>query len=336
MARTATTISWAGCGHGCGCIDITHSILRPETGNVDRSTILPSRAPTRSTGRTRPWRVRRVAELTSRIGKVGAGTFVSTAIPQQPSDRADSDSAAGLLQPRAVWDTIPEPPNLAAVEPPFDFRPGMPDARMFPYETWRRLASRELRAAAVGTGAYGDPAGHAGLRAAIARHIGISRGVRADADNLIITNGIQQALDLIGRVLLDLGACVAVEDPGYPPPRALLASLGARVVPVPVDDDGLVVEALPDDARLVYCSPSHQFPLGMAMSLRRRMALLAWAARRGVAIVEDDYDSEFRFAGHPIEPLHSLDRDGRVIYVGSFSKSLLPSLRLGFLVAPPS
>jgi len=267
-------------------------------------------------------------------GKVGAGTFVSTAIPQQPSDRADS--AAGLLQPRAVWEAIPDPPNLAAVDPPFDFRPGLPDARLFPYETWRRLVSRELRATAVRTGAYGDPAGHAGLRAAIARHVGVSRGVRANAADVIITNGMQQAIDLIGRVLLDPGACVAVEDPGYPPPRALLASLGARVVPVPVDDDGLVVEALPDDARLVYCSPSHQFPLGMAMSLRRRMALLAWAARRGVAIVEDDYDSEFRFAGHPIEPLHSLDRDGRVIYVGSFSKSLLPTLRLGFLVAPPS
>jgi GntR family transcriptional regulator/MocR family aminotransferase len=160
--------------------------------------------------------------------------------------------------------------------------------------------------------------------------------VRADAADLIVTNGIQQAVDLVGRVLLDQGACAAVEDPGYPPPRRLLESLGARVVAVPVDDQGLVVEALPGDARLVYCSPSHQFPLGMAMSLGRRMALLAWAARQGAAIVEDDYDSEFRFTGHPIEPLHSLDRDGRVIYVGFFSKSLLPTLRLGFLVAPPS
>ncbi len=267
-------------------------------------------------------------------GQVGAGTFVSTAIPQQPGDRADS--AAGLLQPRAVWDTIPDPPNLAAVDPPFDFRPGLPDPRLFPYETWRRLASRELRATAVRTGAYGDPAGHAGLRAAIARHIGVSRGVRADAADVIITNGMQQAIDLIGRVLLDPGACVAVEDPGYPPARRLFESLGARVVSIPVDDEGLVVDSQPGDARLVYVSPSHQYPLGMAMSLRRRIALLAWAAQQSAAIIEDDYDSEFRFAGHPIEPLHSLDRDGRVIYVGSFSKSLLPTLRLGFLVAPPS
>jgi GntR family transcriptional regulator / MocR family aminotransferase len=268
-------------------------------------------------------------------GKVGAGTFVSTALPRQPGDAAQTVPAA-MLRPRPVWNTIPDPPNLAVVEPAFDFRCGLPDARLFPYETWRRLLSRELRAPAVGTGHYGDPAGHAGLRAAVARHVGIVRGVRADPSDVVITSGMQQALDLVGRVLLDPGDCVTVEDPGYPPPRLLLASLGARVVPAPVDAEGLVVDALPRDARLVYCSPSHQFPLGMPMSLPRRMALLAWAARQGAAIVEDDYDSEFRFAGHPIEPLHRLDRDGRVIYVGSFSKSLLPTLRLGFLVAPPS
>jgi GntR family transcriptional regulator/MocR family aminotransferase len=277
------------------------------------------------------------------VGRVGAGTFVTTALPQPPRGGQDGDGVqleppAGLLAPRPIWDSIPDPPNLAGVEPEIDFRPGMPDARLFPYETWRRLVSRELRPMAVRSGAYGDPAGHDGLRAAIARHIGVARGVRADAADVIVTSGIQQALDLIGRVLLDpaAGSCVAVEDPGYPPPRALFASLGGRVTPVPVDAEGLVVEALPPDARLVYVSPSHQFPLGMAMSLRRRMALLAWANRHGAAIVEDDYDSEFRFAGHPIESLHSLDRDGHVIYVGSFSKSMLPSLRLGFLVTPPS
>jgi GntR family transcriptional regulator/MocR family aminotransferase len=268
-------------------------------------------------------------------GKVGAGTFVTVDLPQRPSER-QSDQAAGLLGPRAFWATVGDPPDLSAVQPPFDFRPGLPDAKLFPYETWRRLLARELRPAAVGTGHYGDPAGHPGLRAAVARHVGLSRGVRADPADLVITNGIQQAIDLVGRILLDQGACAAVEDPGYPPPRRLLESLGARVVPVPVDDEGLVVDALPGDARLVYVSPSHQFPLGMAMSLGRRLALLAWATRQGAAIVEDDYDSEFRFTGHPIEPLHSLDRDRRVIYVGSFSKSLLPTLRMGFLVAPPS
>ena len=269
-------------------------------------------------------------------GKVGAGTFVSGQLPLPRAHGCHGRPPVGPLRPRAFWDGRSDPPDLSADRPRFNFRAGVPDARLFPYEAWRRLMAQELRPAAVGTGHYGDPAGHAGLRAAIARHIGISRGVHAGAADVIVTNGIQQAIDLIGRVLLDQGACAAVEDPGYPPPQTLLASLGARVVPVPVDEEGLVVDALPGDARMVYVSPSHQFPLGMAMSLRRRMALLAWAARQGAAIIEDDYDSEFRFADHPIEPLHSLDRDGRVIYVGSFSKIMLPTLRLGFLVTPPS
>jgi GntR family transcriptional regulator/MocR family aminotransferase len=269
-------------------------------------------------------------------GKVGAGTFVSGSLPDRGDDRSAVGSAVGVLRPRVFWDVFEAPPDLSATAPPFDFRAGLPDARLFPYETWRRLMSLALRPPAAGTGHYGEPAGHPGLRAAIVRHVGVSRGVHTDPVDVIITNGIQQAIDLIGRVLLDHGACAAVENPGYPPARLLLESLGARVVTVPVDDEGLVVDALPDDVQLVYVHPSHQFPLGLAMSLRRRMALLAWAARHGAAIIEDDYDSEFRFAGHPLEPLHNLDRDGRVIYVGSFSKSMLPTLRLGFLVTPPS
>lgn len=266
-------------------------------------------------------------------GRVGAGTFVSGAIPSGDSDFATPVSA---LAARAVWDAIPDPPDMSVDSPEFDFRAGLPDARLFPYETWRRLVARELRPGAVGTGAYAGPAGHHGLRAAIARHIGVSRGVRADPDDIVITNGIQQALDLLVRVLLEPGAVVAVEDPAYPPPCHLFTTFGARVVAVPVDSEGLVVDALPDDARLVYVTPSHQFPLGMPMSLRRRMALLAWASRHEAAVVEDDYDSEFRFGGHPLEPLHDLDTTGRVLYVGSFSKTMLPTLRLGFLLAPPS
>jgi GntR family transcriptional regulator/MocR family aminotransferase len=137
-------------------------------------------------------------------------------------------------------------------------------------------------------------------------------------------------------VLLRPGDRVAVEDPGYAPPWWLLASLGARVAGVPVDGDGLVVDAVPPHTRLVYVTPSHQFPLGMSMSLPRRMALLAWARRHEAAILEHDYDSEFRFGGRPIEPLQTLDTSGRVVYVGSFSKTMLPALRLGFLVAPAS
>jgi GntR family transcriptional regulator / MocR family aminotransferase len=137
-------------------------------------------------------------------------------------------------------------------------------------------------------------------------------------------------------VLVDRGTCVAVEEPGYPPARRAFAAAGARIAPVPVDAEGLDVARLPAHARVVYVTPSHQFPLGTAMSLPRRLALLAWAERHGAAIVEDDYDSEFRFDGRPLEPLQSLDRSGRVLYVGTFSKVLLPSLRLGFVIAPPS
>src|SRR5262249_52248689 len=156
------------------------------------------------------------------------------------------------------------------------------------------------------------------------------------ADDVLVTSGAQQAFDLVARVLVEPGATVAVEEPGYPAAHAAFRAAGASVVPVRVDGQGLDVAALPTDARLVYVTPSHQFPLGTVMSLGRRQALLAFCQKRGAAIVEDDYDSEFRFDGRPLEPLQSLDRNGRVVYVGSFSKVLLPTLRLGFVVAPAS
>jgi GntR family transcriptional regulator/MocR family aminotransferase len=264
--------------------------------------------------------------------RVGAGTFVSddVAAPPDPARPAD-----GALRPRPFWDTVVVP-TVFDRPARFDFRTGIPDTTQFPYQSWRRLLARQLRPAAVGTGAYGDPAGHSGLRVAIARHIGLARGVQADAEDVVVTNGTQQAVDLVARVLLAPGDRVAVETPGYGPPRRLLASLGAEVVGVPVDDQGLVVEAIPQGTRLVYVTPSHQFPLGTAMSLSRRLALLAWAERNDAAVVEDDYDSEFRYGGRPIEPLQTMDPSGRVIYVGSFSKTLLATLRLGFLVAPAS
>lgn len=192
-----------------------------------------------------------------------------------------------------------------------------------------------MRSREVTAGVYTSPAGDWGLRTAIARHIGISRSVSGSPDDVIITNGSQQALDIIARVLLEPGDVVAVEKPGYLPPKQLFKALGQHVIGVPIDSEGLIVEELPPAARLVYVTPSHQFPLGMAMSLTRRRALLAWADRHNTVIVEDDYDSEFRFGGRPLEPLHTLDTSGRVVYVGTFSKTLLPSLRLGFIVVPP-
>jgi GntR family transcriptional regulator/MocR family aminotransferase len=265
--------------------------------------------------------------------RVGSGTFVTRHVA--PGRRPRAGASGNALRPRAIWDAIPLPTGLWR-DAELDLRAGIPDARLFPYETWRRLIARQFRPASVGRGGYGDPEGHLGLREAIARHIGTSRGVRATAEDLVITNGTQQAVDVVARVLLEPGDRVAVEDPGYSAPRRLFASLGARISGVPVDAEGIVVDAIPPGVRLVYVSPSHQFPLGMSMSLARRMALLAWAERHDAAIVEDDYDSEFRFDGRPIEPLQTLDTSGRVIYVGSFSKSMLATLRIGFIVVPAS
>ncbi len=267
------------------------------------------------------------------ISRSGVGTYVS----EQVRGRVPVVSAAQARLPvREFWDTVGNPPVLDRFRPEFDFRVGMPDARQFPYATWRALVSDQLRDSAVGSGAYIDPAGHEGLRAAIARHIAVSRSVRAVADQILVTSGTQQALDLLGRVVLEPGDVVAVEDPGYQPACLLFRSLGARVVGVPVDDEGIAVDRLPATAKLVFVSPSHQMPLGVRMSMPRRQALLAWADRVGSIVIEDDYDSDFRFTGRPIEPLHSLDAAGRVVYIGSFSKTMLPTLRLAFCVAPPA
>ncbi|WP_238007781.1 PLP-dependent aminotransferase family protein [Dactylosporangium sp. AC04546] len=258
-------------------------------------------------------------------GRAGAGTFVAYR-PARPSPRR---APGGALRPAQHWTQLADEPDPTAPAR-FDLRAGHPDPALFPLATWRRLLGRTLAARAD----YGDPAGVPELRTAIARHAGLSRSVRAAPGDVLVTHGAQQALDLIARVLVEPGTVVAVEEPGYRPARRLFASHGARVVGVPVDAEGIVVAALPRTARLVYVTPSHQYPLGTAMSLHRRSALLAWAEETGAAVVEDDYDSEFRFSDRPLEPLQSLDRAGRVIYVGSFSKTLLPALRLGFLVAP--
>jgi GntR family transcriptional regulator/MocR family aminotransferase len=265
----------------------------------------------------------------------GAGTFVSHHLETKRPASQTRRSTARAIQVRGVWKTIPLPPHFLRAAR-FDFRPGLPDASLFPHRTWRRVVAGALRSREMTAGVYENPAGNWDLRAAIARHIGISRSVSGSPDDVIVTNGTQQALDIIARVLLDPGDVVAVEKPGYLPPKALFKALGARVVGVPVDSEGLVVEALPAEARLVYVTPSHQFPLGVAMSLSRRRALLAWAERRNAVVVEDDYDSEFRFGGRPLEPLQTIDSTGRVVYVGTFSKTLLPALRLAFMVVPPS
>jgi GntR family transcriptional regulator/MocR family aminotransferase len=264
----------------------------------------------------------------------GAGTFVGE-LGAQVRRGKSTHRSSGVLQPRQIWQSIELP---TAFEKParFDFRTGLCDVSLFPEGEWRRAVNRALRSSATTAGVYEHPAGYRDLRAAIVRHVGISRGIEASADDIVITNGTQQAIDLLARVLLAPGDTIAVESPGYEPPKQLLKTLGVQVVGVPVDSEGLIVDALPQRVRAVYVTPSHQYPLSVTLTLPRRQALLAWAEKNNAAIIEDDYDSEFRFGARPLEPLQTLDTKGRVVYVGSFSKTMLPTLRLGFLVAPPS
>ncbi|HZI43508.1 MAG TPA: PLP-dependent aminotransferase family protein, partial [Gemmatimonadaceae bacterium] len=273
--------------------------------------------------------------------RVGAGTFVTS--ESDPQDKralaarglADFESTDPALVTRPIWNAISFPSAFARPAR-FDFRSGLPDVEHFPHRAWRRAVTHALDAEVSRAGVYAQSAGHPALRAAIAAHIGTSRGVRISADDVTITGGTQQALDLIVRVLLEPGDRVAIEDPGYMMARRLFASHEMSVIGVPVDNDGLVVDAIPDDVRLVYVTPSHQYPTGVSMPFARRSALLSWADRHDAVIVEDDYDSEFRFGGRPIDALQALDARGRVIYVASFSKTMLPTLRVGFVVAPPA
>ncbi|WP_130618816.1 PLP-dependent aminotransferase family protein [Dyella amyloliquefaciens] len=269
-------------------------------------------------------------------GRTGDGTFVAEGLASAPPRKR----ARGQAEPRParIWKRVPEVLSMPkpGERPPYDYLGGVTDKALFLPAPWRRCVAHALRTQLRGRGIYRDPAGEQELRLGIARYVGFSRGVACNWQEVIATQGAQQAIDLAARVMVNPGDTVAVEEPGYPPVRASLLALGARVVPVRVDAEGLRVDLLPEQARLVYVTPSHQFPLGMPMSLERRLALLEWARRRGALIVEDDYDGEFRFEGRPVESLKSLDREGVVAYVGTFSKTLFPELRVGYVVPPAS
>jgi GntR family transcriptional regulator/MocR family aminotransferase len=285
-------------------------------------------------------------------GRTGSGTRVTAVLPetllQAPAfgsmgkaARRPTPTPIGPSQRGAVVAAAPSMPGAAGIgagEWLRPFRPGVPALDVFPTALWARLVARHARRSLPNLLVYQDPAGHRPLREAIAAYLGVSRGVHCTADQVIVVAGGQGGLDLAARVLLDPGDAAWVEDPGYLGARGALLAAGARLVPVPVDNQGLDVtdgEARGPEARLAYVTPSRQLPLGMAMSLRRRLALLAWAARTGAWIVEDDYDGEFRYAGRPLPALQGLRPDGRVIYVGTFSKVLFPALRLGYVVVPP-
>jgi GntR family transcriptional regulator/MocR family aminotransferase len=283
-------------------------------------------------------------------GHTGSGTYVASALPDamlatsRTASLASTADTGGPLQLSAYGQRVAE----MAVQPPagvlshtvslrYDFRYGMPAVTEFPQDIWRRLLARRARMASLRSLHYGPPEGYMPLRQAIADYLRRARAVICAPEQVVVVNGSQQALDLVARLLLDVGNGVVIEEPHYLGARQVFFAAGARLITVPVDAEGLDVRALPDTAaqvRLAYVTPSHQFPSGAIMSLMRRLALLAWAERSGAYILEDDYDSEFRYAGQPVEAMQGLDRSGRVIYVGTFSKVLFPALRLGYLVLP--
>jgi len=271
----------------------------------------------------------------------GSGTFVTSSLPEDLPQTVVVLSGATPKHPPlsrrgALLADVPAAARRLT-GPPRAFRLGIPALDLFPMKRWAQLVARRLRSATLAQLDYTYPAGIPALREAIADHVRRTRGARCSPDQVIVVAGAQRALEFISTVLLDPGQSVWVEEPGYPGMRAALLACGARIRTVPVDDDGLMVDRLSrlaPAARLGYVTPSHQFPTGVPMSLARRLALLRWAAQARAWIVEDDYDSEFRYGSRPIPCLQGLDTDGRVIYVGTFSKALFPSLRLGFLIVP--
>jgi GntR family transcriptional regulator/MocR family aminotransferase len=280
----------------------------------------------------------------------GSGTFVAkrrsvpTAARQRvreilPDPRLNSfwmDSA--ISSAIGFWRDEPDPVSGSRHSRHVDFRPALVDARLFPFDVFRRVTAKRLRELERKPASHKSPQGNQGnfhLRDAIAKHISLTRAVVCQADGIVVTSGAQQGFDLLARALVTRNqTVVAIEDPGYPPMRVAFAAAGARLVPVGVDEEGLCVEGLPRDVGVICVCPSHQFPLGMTMSARRRKALVEFARHHGAVIVEDDYDGEFRYDTSPLAALRTPADADIVFYVGTFSKCMLPALRLGYIVAP--
>ena len=271
-------------------------------------------------------------------GRRGSGTYVSEHLHTATARLSQRSAPVRLSQFGTVVTSIARrglSPISKSGVPRYDFAYGKCSLEEFPLAAWRRILLRRTRSASLRSFDYGGAAGDAALREAITGHLRRSRAINCDVSQVVIVNGSQQALDLTIRLLLNPGDTIAVEDPQYHGMRQVLLAARLRVRPVPVDHDGIDLKQMPRHARLAMVTPSHQFPTGAVLPLQRRLALLAWARRANAVIVEDDYDGEFRYEGEPLEPLQSLDRDGRVLYVGTFSRTMFPALRIGYVVAPP-
>jgi GntR family transcriptional regulator/MocR family aminotransferase len=333
--------------------ELRRSIL---SGRLSAGQRLPStRALAKSLGLSRATVTQSYEQLTSEgylQPVIGSGTSVST---QLPDELLQAPPVSSARQSRQVQSTQlrPHPPvrlsnygtNLANfVQEPespehlINFRYCRPAVDHFPIEEWRRLLLRHCRAGEHELLDYAEGGkGYAPLRETLARYLARARAVSCTPEQIIIVNGSQQALQLCAQVLIDRGDVVALEEPGYLGARQAFLTHGARLHPVPVDEAGLRLAELPEEAaKLLYVTPSHQFPTGGVLSLPRRLELLAWAEKTGALLVEDDYDSEFRYGGRPVPSLQGLTQSENVLYVGTFSKVLFPALRVGYLVVPPA
>jgi len=282
----------------------------------------------------------------------GSGTYVARISPDhlltaQVKETSTDAAAPEPLKPRFSDHARLQlaAPQMSELSPsPIEvsrrpFRFGIPALKNFPYKIWTRLVIRRARRLPASAFTYQNAAGYLPLREAVAVHAIASRGVRCTPEQIIIISGAQGGLDLAARLLINAGDPVWMENPGYLKARGAFLGSGARIIPVPVDHEGLVIEAGIDrapQARLAYLTPSHQFPLGVTLSLPRRLALLDWAKRANAYLIEDDYDSEYHYTERPLPALQGLDDAGRVIYIGTFSKILYPALRLGYLILPPN
>jgi len=276
--------------------------------------------------------------------RVGDGTWVADFEPELLSrtvrkvPKSRGDAAGGTQSPlsargKAIVDVGRGAPG------PLDgaFQPGLPDIKAFPHRVWARILARHARSPEYARLGFGDAAGDPRLRASIAAYVTATRGVRCSPERVVVVAGAQAALDLCVRLLIDRGDPAWIEEPGYAGARAALLGAGARIEPIPVDTEGLDVaegEARCPNARLAYITPSCQFPLGATLSFARRLRLLDWAERAGAFVIEDDYDSEYRYRGRPIAAVQGIDANGRVAYVGTFSKTMFPALRVGYVIAP--
>ena len=279
--------------------------------------------------------------------KVGAGTFVAGELPEELLQTPERRTAQKAVfsrelnlsrQGRRMERSLSELVREHSANTFLPFQNGLTAIDSFPFDTWARIAARLNRHALPQTLVNGDLAGYYPLREAIVAHLKSARGLSCEPEQVIITAGAQQALALITSVFLEQGDEVWIEDPGYVSARNLFSLSRTQLIPVPVDEDGLNVNAgleLSKKPKLIYVTPSHQYPLGATMSAARRLSLIETAHQTGAWIIEDDYDSEYRYAGHPLASLQGLDQHGRVLYVGTFSKTIFPSLRLGCLVVPP-